>query len=687
MKRQFYDETVNFFQSLPPDNTREYEKSISAYALKHRDEESLAVFRQMMQSGESCAYSAFYCLATILRHNKDYSILWEAINEAKKYPGFQERVSFRHIEIMFHVHSESLYDYNEILSDAHHQACEEFNNPGYQHTFANAFATICEKCLKEDEEKIVAMWYDSALFCVNRAIELDPAYAKFYSTKARIVVLKEHFDEANDLIIRAIDLEKSEKSDYALLIGNYQYYRAMISIRRQQYMIQQKMDSPRQTERDESIKISHFHSMEPFAFISYAHADAERVYPSIEKLCEHHLNVWYDREIGSGEDWQEKIATHIKNCSVLVLMLSSTSVLSQNVRNELTMAQNYKKVIIPVFLEMVHLSPGAELQLQTYHWLKKYLLSPSAYYQELISAVAREVNQPVTYASRKIPAEKQKPAEKYVAAGKNGIIEQFIQAKSGREETNEDLIYIDENFYAVFDGATSKSGICYQGKTEGQLAVACLADAMRSNGFGRMIDGRTAVAIMQDRLCAYRNENGLADKGMHLCASGVIYSKARRQIWAVGDCQYMINGKVYSQGKRVDQLMSEVRSYIIHCLLLEGMTEEDLMQKDVARGLILDILKRQYHMENATDPYGYSVFSGEGKLLNVEIRDVPPGAEIVLASDGYPLLMKTLAESEEKLQELIRTDPLCYKEYKSTKGLLQGNISFDDRAYLRFDTD
>jgi glycerophosphoryl diester phosphodiesterase len=42
-----------------------------------------------------------------------------------------------------------------------------------------------------------------------------------------------------------------------------------------------------------------------------------------------------------------------------------------------------------------------------------------------------------------------------------------------------------------------------------------------------------------------------------------------------------------------------------------------------------------------------------------------------------------LAETERVLAQTIETDPLCYKIYKSTKGVVEGNISFDDRTYLR----
>ena len=57
---------------------------------------------------------------------------------------------------------------------------------------------------------------------------------------------------------------------------------------------------------------------------------------------------------------------------------------------------------------------------------------------------------------------------------------------------------------------------------------------------------------------------------------------------------------------------------------------------------------------------------------------------IVLASDGYPFLKPTLSESEEALAHLIAHDPQCTHEFIATKGLVEGNKSFDDRTYVRF---
>lgn len=60
------------------------------------------------------------------------------------------------------------------------------------------------------------------------------------------------------------------------------------------------------------------------------------------------------------------------------------------------------------------------------------------------------------------------------------------------------------------------------------------------------------------------------------------------------------------------------------------------------------------------------------------------GAEIVLASDGYPFLRPTLQESEAALRKLLAQDPYCIRSFVATKGTMLGNRSFDDRAYVRF---
>jgi glycerophosphoryl diester phosphodiesterase len=58
--------------------------------------------------------------------------------------------------------------------------------------------------------------------------------------------------------------------------------------------------------------------------------------------------------------------------------------------------------------------------------------------------------------------------------------------------------------------------------------------------------------------------------------------------------------------------------------------------------------------------------------------------EVILASDGYPDLYPTLQETERNLREIIAQDPMLVGvRHRSTKGVLKGAESFDDRTYLR----
>ena len=77
---------------------------------------------------------------------------------------------------------------------------------------------------------------------------------------------------------------------------------------------------------------------------------------------------------------------------------------------------------------------------------------------------------------------------------------------------------------------------------------------------------------------------------------------------------------------------------------------------------------------------GFPIYREGVKVVSLE-KD---SQEIVLASDGYPFLKPSLAESEAALEHLIAHDPQCIHEFIATKGLVAGNKSFDDRTYVRF---
>lgn len=689
--RSIKEEIIDFFRNKLDKNekSRKYEKDISRFSNSHSSNDAIQAFKELMQEGETFAYEAFFSLATIHRHNRDFTELWKLISEAEKRSDLCKHASFSHIKIMYETHSESLYDYDLLLNAAHQSACDMFENSGYHHTFANAFATICEKCLPEDLKAIVDTWYDSALYCVNKAIVLEPEYAKFYCTKARIVSIKHHFEEASDLILKAIDKEDSTKSDYALLIGNYQYYRILIAMRKQQWLVDRRLGNIQSISTDTNKDIdapSSYKDLRPYVFISYSHNDKTSVYGILSEMSKMGLNYWYDNELETGSEWTEELGEKILNCEMVMVMLSNHAVLSKNVRNEITMALNHKKKLLPIFLEDVELSPGAELQLQGFHWLLKYQMSAELFRQKICEMLkAVRVLSPDT--NQQIPneqVERTTPTGDFSIIPTYGILEQFCASKTTVPEECEDMLVISDNYIAVIDGATSKTDNTFEGKTGGKIAAELISSYLKTGVIDSDMDYKTATCRIQSELQEYAKNHRLEENGIHLCASAVIYSIAKRQIWAVGDCQFMLNRKHYTFYKKVDTILSDTRSLAIHMLLQSGFTEDDLKKEDQARKLILDELKMQQYLENRDDEYGYSVFSSQGSVKNVAVTDVPPGSEIILASDGYPELFATLSESEARLNELIRLDPLCYKIYKSTKGLMENCTHFDDRSYIRF---
>jgi len=263
------------------------------------------------------------------------------------------------------------------------------------------------------------------------------------------------------------------------------------------------------------------------------------------------------------------------------------------------------------------------------------------------------------------------------------IIEQKTISKTGNETNNEDGIFVSDNYVAVIDGATSKDSNLYEGRTGGQVVRDIISDSLaKLNGNETSDEG---VRFIQNEI----EKRFSAAQFFHACASAVIFNVKKRRIWMIGDCQACVNGVNYTNAKIIDNITSHARAIALQAYVMDGNPESEILKNDIGREMIMPFLKLQKKFENKSGYFGYPVFNNvsmsddilHSKIVNI---DVPENAEIVLASDGYPELKPTLKESEEELQKIIDTDPLCYKTYFSTKGLKKGNVSFDDRTYIRF---
>jgi hypothetical protein len=161
----------------------------------------------------------------------------------------------------------------------------------------------------------------------------------------------------------------------------------------------------------------------------------------------------------------------------------------------------------------------------------------------------------------------------------------------------------------------------------------------------------------------------------------------RRELWMVGDCQALVAGRVLTNGKRVDELLSEVRAFVLEAERAAGATEEELRRSDPGRAAILDLIRLQRRFQNRGGRSAYDYYVLDGFLpaeAPITVTPLPTGpVDVVLASDGYPWLHATLDETETALSHVLATDPLLCSRFSTTKGVYPGASSFDDRAYLR----
>lgn len=267
------------------------------------------------------------------------------------------------------------------------------------------------------------------------------------------------------------------------------------------------------------------------------------------------------------------------------------------------------------------------------------------------------------------------------------ILETYSEGKL-TEKDCEDAYVLTEDFVAVIDGVTSKSDFRYQGKATGKLAAELVKGTIermpRESSLEQILSAINSnmQQMYEEITFPYdRRETGMQ-------ATCVIYSDFHQEIWLIGDCQAVVDGVLYENPKLSDQLLSDMRALIIESLNRTNPQSTLDENARVGRDVILPWIKKAtIFMNDASTKYGYSIINGdaipESLMRKIKLEEGPH--EIILTSDGYPVVDKTLQLSEQKLQEILQSDPQCYQIYPSTKGKAEGYNSFDDRTYIRFE--
>ena len=273
------------------------------------------------------------------------------------------------------------------------------------------------------------------------------------------------------------------------------------------------------------------------------------------------------------------------------------------------------------------------------------------------------------------------------------VIESKIEGKKSPESCEDGLV-VTADFIAVIDGSTSKTPHHLSPDMKnGRYALVLISEYIQhelkpESTVENFCEGVTSYIYNKVYHQQGIEEQMQAHPEERLTASAILYSKAKNEVWMVGDCQAIIDGKLYENNKPFEDIVARRRVELIR----QGFTPQEA-RKTIEPLLIQAMLEGQNKTYTVIDGFpiyqkGMKVVSLNAPQKNVE-TDVAdslplPTKEIVLASDGYPFLKPTLTESEEALAHLLAYDPQCTHEFIATKGIVVGNKSFDDRTYIRF---
>src|SRR3712207_6615548 len=91
---------------------------------------------------------------------------------------------------------------------------------------------------------------------------------------------------------------------------------------------------------------------EPYVFLSYASADRERALAITDALEAAGVRVWLDRRaIVGGTSWDAVIVRGIERCAALLVLCSATAMQSVNVQQEVRLALEKRRPLVPLLLE------------------------------------------------------------------------------------------------------------------------------------------------------------------------------------------------------------------------------------------------------------------------------------------------------------------------------------------------
>ena len=125
-------------------------------------------------------------------------------------------------------------------------------------------------------------------------------------------------------------------------------------------------------------------------FVSYSRQDNDKVLELTAKLRSAGVRLWMDvRNIDGAAMWGEEIVNALAKSKVLLLLVSKSSVASQNVVKEVLLASERKGHILPVDLEPTEIPVSLKYALAGIQHIEYFRGDPDAHMSAILRSLER----------------------------------------------------------------------------------------------------------------------------------------------------------------------------------------------------------------------------------------------------------------------------------------------------------
>ena len=233
------DEIIALFSALPEESERKFEVDVVGFSVDWDEsiiQNELTQFLAPVKAGtanaaeEQLAFSAFCVLVNYERRMKNFSAEERWLQDWQDC--FGGHIFYNHMLLLsqmgqlenFRETQWNEFSIRDLLQLARKNSAALCHNVGGLHAFAETVALAYENTpalMTRIQETDHINWLNSALAAIEETLRVDPDYAKFYCTYARLLAAGGDYDAALNKLSIAIDKENSQRPDYAIRVGRY----------------------------------------------------------------------------------------------------------------------------------------------------------------------------------------------------------------------------------------------------------------------------------------------------------------------------------------------------------------------------------------------------------------------------------------------------------------------------------